>query len=405
MTEQTHHHTNTTESQTTSTERASPWLLRYGLLGLSMALLLIVGALLFVLDGVESEAESADFSANDTQLADILFLGPADAARVDLFRLNPNTGAMRRLTDTEGGVLEYAISPSGEWVAYSVQVTGHIADIWALNLQTGQELQLTNCRESNASCTHPSWRYDDVVVAYTRRELDADSGWENTERVWLVDLAGRETQPLFDDVETTARFPVWSPTEERIAMSLIDPPGIVVYDMPSDEIVFVASPQGVTGRFTEDGQALLYPATRYGEAVQYYYTHIEMISFGDDFSEESSHIRRISGETSTPATDGQAVVHPDGEWVAVTRRYLDERFTEGSQIYLLSLEDDSIEPMIVDEDYAHASLNWSADGSKLLYQRTNLSDYREIDLWLYDMETGTSTRIHESGFMPRFLHD
>lgn len=376
--------------------------MRYGLLGVSVAALLIVGALLWFLDDSERTSESSVAAAASP---DVLFLGPADAARVNLFQLDPDSGDVRRLTDTEGGILEYAISPDGNWVAYSVQVTGQIADIWALNLETGQEIQLTNCRESFASCNTPSWRYDNAVIAYTRRELNPQSGWERTERVWLVDIVSRQTQPLFDDMDVTARFPVWSPTEERIAISLVDPPGIVVYDMPSDRTVFVASPQGITGRFTKDGQALLYPATRYGEAVQYYYTHIEMMVFGETFNEDASSIRRISGETSTPATDGQAVLHPEGESVAVTRRYLDERYTEGSQIYLLNLADDRVTPLVVDPDYAHASLSWNPDGSKLLYQRTNLNDYSEIELWLYDLASGERTRIYDNGFMPRFLHD
>lgn len=399
MEDQIQHYTTTNRE----TPQTTSFLLRYGLLAISIAAMLLVGALLFMLDS-NNEASSSPAMTDET-VEDVLFLGPADAARVNLFRLELETGNIRRLTNTEGGIQGYAISPNHKWVAYTVQVTGQLSDIWALNLETGQEIQLTNCREAEASCSTPSWRYDSAVVAYTRRELNAEGGWENTERVWLVDLQSRESRPLFDDVDTVARFPVWSPTDERIAISLIDPPGIVVYDLPTDELVFVASPQGITGRFTADGEALLYPATRFGEAVQYYYTHIEMIVFGENFSENTSSIRRVSGEPTLPVTDGQAVLHPDGERVAVTRRYLDDRFTEGSQIYLLNVNTDTVEPLIVDAAYAHAALSWNTDGTKLLYQRTNLSNYSEIDLWVYDLENRTSTRIYDNGFMPRFLND
>ena len=213
----------------------------------SLVVMLIAGASFFIAqqDTSEPEVESTVISA-----LDVLFLAPADSNPVNLFRLNVQNQAVEQITFRDEGLIEYSVSPDGEWVAYTVRITALVSDIWTTNLVTGQELQLTNCLESTASCYTPAWRYDSQQLAYTRRELDPASGWQNTDHVWILDIASRETEPLFDDLTILNRYPVWSPSENLIAMSLEDPAGVLVYDFASTQTLFMPSGERITGSFS-----------------------------------------------------------------------------------------------------------------------------------------------------------
>lgn len=355
----------------------------------------------------DDEDESSP-KATMTDIPDVFFLGPADSSPVNLFRLDPQKGDIEQLSTRDEGLIEYAISPNGQWVAYTVRLSALVHDIWALNLQTGQEIQISNCNEAGASCNTPSWHRNSQQLAYTRLELDQDSGWANTDRVWIVDLVSRESQPLFDDLRVSTRFPVWSPVDDLIAVSLHDPAGVLLYDFATTQTLFMASGERLTGAFSPDGQILVYPALRFGEATQNYYTHLELVhipDFAEELATESPGIQRLSGETSTAVEDGQAAIHPDGEQAAITRRYLDERYSQGYQIFLVDIDTGSGRELVFEPDYTHAALGWSADGRYLLYQRADPTGRnREIEIWLYDIETDNTRLLYANGYMPRFLN-
>lgn len=375
---------------------------RYALLGASLIVLLFGIAAILILS---AQDESSAIAPN-TPTTDILFLGPSSEARNNIMHLTVETGRVEQLTDAAGGVLEYAISPDALWIAYTVRVTGRISDIWLLNLNTQQSIQLTNCLEAQASCNTPAWRNNSSEIAYTRRELDQDSGWTNTERVWLVDIQSRQSRPLFDDFNVQGRYPIWSPTNDQVAFSLVDPVGVLLYDFPTDETLFIPSEQGTTGFFSPDGTQLAYPALRFGIALQRYYTHIELLElprFGVTNSPDPT-VSRLSGPIEAPLEDGQAAFHPNGNTVAVTRRYLDERYTQGSQLYLIDLATDAVTPLVVDASYNHAALNWHPSENWLLYQRNALDDVSQIEIWLLDATTGKTTMIENDGYMPKFLN-
>ena len=60
---------------------------------------------------------------------------------------------------------------------------------------------------------------------------------------------------------------------------------------------------------------------------------------------------------------------PDGTLLAIARRYEDERFTRGAQVYLLDPEDGSVEALTEDARYANAFFSWDATGDRLVIQR------------------------------------
>lgn len=334
----------------------------------------------------------------------VLFLAPASSPRPQLMLYDLGTDQTEMLTDAEYGLTDYfAISPDGQWVAYVPRDTGRASNIWIVNLATRQHIQLTNCLEINAQCHTPVWRYDSLQLAYTRRELDPDSGWQNTDHVWLVDINTKESALLFDDLTQQSRHPLWSPVSARIGVVLNNPQGILVYDFPADQSLFIPSQQGFVGAFSPDGDRLIYPVLRVGPAVSMYFTHLEMAIF-EDFSDDEVFSVPISGDPEAPVEDMAADFHPDGRTVALTRRYLDDRYTRGGQVFILDLETTQVEELIYDPRYSHGSVDWSADGNLLVMQRYDFQTMAdETEIWLYEMANSEFRQIYRDGFLPEFV--
>ncbi len=326
------------------------------------------------------------------QMPSIIFLR-ASSPTPNLHILDLETSDLEQITNVAGGIGDYAVSLDGQWVAYTAG-----ADIWALHLDTGQEMQMTNCAEALARCEAPAWRYDSQRLAYTRRELAEDSGWENTDRVWLVDFITRRSDLLFDDLEIESRNPVWSLVDNRIGVALIRQPGILIYDFDTQDSVFISGQSGFVGTFSPDGNRLIYPVLRTGAAGVRTYTHLQMA----DLTTENNGIQLLSGPAEAPLEDMQAAFHPDGKRVAITRRYFDNRYTEGGQVYILDLQTTEAHELIFDPAYIHGSISWSADGNLLLMQRYDLrSEHPEI--WIYDMVQAELRQVFDDGYLPRFM--
>lgn len=331
------------------------------------------------------------------QPPEMLFLAPASRADANLYRFNTTTGRTEQLTHLAKGVYDYALSHNQAWVAYSTSNDVGLVDIGAVNLKTKHQIQLTNCAAVQASCTNPAWRADDAQIAYTRRELDEASGWSHTDRVWLVDVATGESALLFDDLEVQTHGPKWSPVGERLGVVLVNQPGILVYDFGTATSLYIPGQESFVGVFSPEGTRLVYPSLRSG-AINGYYTHLQM-AYLDQANAEGVY---LSGPIETPAEDRSAAFYPDGQRLAIARRYLDDRYTIGTQIYVLDMQTLQLAPLIVDSAYNHASLSWSQDGEWLLMQRFHFETQR-AEIWLYHMLDGSLQRVYDDAFLPSFI--
>jgi dipeptidyl aminopeptidase/acylaminoacyl peptidase len=272
-----------------------------------------------------------------------------------------------------------------------------------LNLDDHRLIQVTNCAQAQGSCFDPTWRADNRQLAYTRRDIDTETGLTISEHVGLVDFGTLESRLLFDDVSVESRAPQWSPVGERIAVYFLNPQGIYVQDFQSGAGLLIPTQQGIVGTFSPDGNSLVYPVLVQGALGPTYYTHLEIARF-EQLGVEDSEGLLLSGEREASVEDIVAAFHPDGQHIAVSRRYLDSNYTEGTQIYLINLTTMEVQPLVVDPAYSHGSIRWSPDGSLLLMQRYHFASNRDnTEIWMYHMETGELTRLIDNGYSPQFL--
>jgi len=173
-----------------------------------------------------------------------------------------------------------------------------------------------------------------------------------------------------------------------------------LYQFETGQSAFVATQQGVPGIFSTDGNYFVYSKLAYGAADTTYYSHLAMVNLADLTQGEVA----LSGDSATPIDDLQADFHPDGTHLALVRRYLDARYTQGGQLYLLDLATLEATPLVVDGMYSHGAISWSSDGHLLLFQRYNLESQRDpIEIWVYTVPTGELRQVAVDGILPQFL--
>jgi Tol biopolymer transport system component len=154
----------------------------------------------------------------------------------------------------------------------------------------------------------------------------------------------------------------------------------------------------VVGNFSPDGTRLVYPVLVRGARGQEFYTHLEIADL------ETLTRTRLSGAADAPVEDSYAVWSPDGTQLLVARRYLDARYTPGTQIYLLDPATGEATPLIVDAGYNHAGMHWDATGHRIVFQRFAVTAQDALpEVWVYDLDTRALTRVAENAFFPAWL--
>ncbi len=335
----------------------------------------------------------------------VAYLAPADSTPQNIWMADPaDLGSARQITDSVVGIFDFAVSPDGRTIAFSERRTDRPAtDIKLLDIETGSVTMGVQCDDSD--CNSPVWRPDGNMLAYTRVDFNAALAnvGVSPPRVWLADLSTSPaaTQPLFEDNQILGYGPQWSRDGQTISLFNNSLPGIMVYDFVRDEVEAIPSEHGTSGALGPDGNRIVFP---------------ELVLDGD-----RARSRLVLAEVDTlqlaslssrdePLDDDVAVWHPDGDTLAIGRRYWDERYTRGLQIYLMDAATGNAEPLVTDERYAHGFFEWTPNGTQLVMQRfPQLTETGEVntggrpEVWTYNLETDTLTQVADNGFFPRWV--
>lgn len=313
----------------------------------------------------------------------------------------------RQVTDTENGVYDYDVSDDGRYIAYSERdfQTG-IAEIYRLDLRTGRVEQVTNCIMQDSDCSAPSFSPDGRYIAYQRVALNNQFSpvGIGAPRIWIVDLEQDQPQsfPLIEDSQVLGREAVWANNGERVAFYDFAGTQIIVYDLTASDddaaqFYFVPTQMGVMGALSPDGTQLIYPEM--GQMRGY----LQLADLERNVSE-------LLYDPNAAVDDQQTAWSPDGRYIVIGRRDLEEDATRGTQLYLLNTETSVISPLLIDRRYVHSFFSWSTDSTKLTMQRFQQLDdlgnfYNEgkLEVWTYDLETRQLVKIAEDARAPQWV--
>lgn len=335
----------------------------------------------------------------------VAFLAPASGSPLNIWIADPaNPSAAEQVTFSPSGIFDFGVSPDGSKIAFSERNTSTgTSDIKLLDLETGGIQQLTNCQD--ADCTTPVWRPDGQMIAYERVEFN--SSMENVgvspTRIWLIDLSTvpATTRPMFSDSQILGYGLQWSRDGSRATLFDVSSQGILLHDFTTATTSVIPSRYGTTGALSPDGSRIVFPEVTLsnGEARSY-------LQLADVQTQE---ITQLS-HPDDPVDDDAAAWSPDGTMLVISRRYTDDRFTRGRQLYRLSLDDGSVEPLVVDPLYANGIFSFDPTGTHLVIQRfPELTASGEAnntgtpEIWTFDLTTKELTQVARDSFFPRWV--
>jgi Tol biopolymer transport system component len=307
----------------------------------------------------------------------------------------PFTG--KQATFSSKGILaDYAVSPDGTRIAFAQSGSDGTADLYLLTVAGGDIQRITQCVA--AICQAPAWSPDGSRLVYERLELNVNLAEKDrgVARAWIVNLSDLSTAPLLASSQLLGHEPRWSPDGTHIAVHDADMHAIAVYDLTTGAQKAIPSLVGETGAFDPTGTRLVYP-----DLFQTPAGFFNALSVADLVNNST---KPLTNTDTTPVNDRQAAWSPDGKTLAVTRQYLDERGSQGAQVYLVNPDTGDTQTLINDPNYNHGAIAWNPAGDELVMQRYPVFDPDpKPSIWVYDLPTKTIRQIALNGFVPQWI--
>lgn len=336
----------------------------------------------------------------------VAYLMPANSVPQNVWIADPaDPSTAEQVTFSPSGILNFDVSPDGTKIAFAERnsSTG-TSDIKMIDLENDTLQQLTNCPDSD--CNSPVWRPDGTMIAYHRIDLNSDLTGVGTSptRVWLIDLSTTPatTRPLFPDSQILGYNPEWSADGNRIAVYDNNSQGILVYDFTNGVSTLIPTHNGGSDvSISPDGTKVVFPNLI-----------IENASARSNLLMADLTTNQVA-ELSNPAEpldDATTAWSPDGRYLAIARRYLDERFTRTRQIYLMDMQDRNVVPLVMDARYFNGFFSWDPQGTHLLIQRfPELTEDNQPnnegtpEIWTYELDSEMLVKVATNAYLPRWV--
>ncbi len=319
---------------------------------------------------------------------EILYLAPSSLP--ELWISGVAGESPRRLTDTGGGLYDYAASPDGDWIAYSVRNQQGGYDLWEMDRQSAASMILP-C--GTDWCISPVYSPDNRRIAYSRRRFSGLAGAEaGAPRLWMYDRETGQTDTLFIDVNIGGADPAWSPDGRYLAFLDGLQLELRVADMQGENDVSLPAAEDSQFSWSPDSRSLL--LTRSAVAHDHPYTFLVAVDIAA--RQEQVWMEDEELDTSVP------VWSPQGDRLAVARRVIHDG--PGKQIWLLDSGAAPLQQLTDNPQANHAAYQWSPDGTRLVFQRLAFGSSSSLpELLLWDSQDSSTRVLVEDAFQPSWI--
>jgi Tol biopolymer transport system component len=305
----------------------------------------------------------------------------SEGTPTNLWLLTIESGLARALTSELVDIIDFAVAPGGDRVAYVRQDTPNQTSIWLLDLQSGLTRRLTEAED--ASFTGPAWAPDGDVLVVERRV--AVTGTIANPKLMLIRADGRSGGLLYgrgDEVGFGAR---WSPDGTRVAF--FDPvrQAVVIFNFTPDRVTIPVQTTMAFAWSPDSRQLAIEDIVSDGHAFQ----HVLLLA-----DAASGTTQRLT--TATNLDEAAPAWSPDGRALAFTRRPT-TGMIGGAQPVVLDLASGTTRSALVQEDRTldMAVRSWSPDGGRLIVDQLVLGGGPQVDpqLAMIDLATGVAQRL------------
>jgi Tol biopolymer transport system component len=338
----------------------------------------------------------------------VLYLAPAsgvgDLFVQDVASDGTSVGSPRRLTSEPYGVYDFAVSPDGARIVYSVnrEDKDPERDLWIIDISVtdrdgaGRE-RLITCNLQ--VCQSPSWSADGTRIAFERRNLiqGAVGRSPGPSRIWVIDVETKQAQPLFEDGQMLGSLPHWAPAGDQLAYYDPTENFVTVIDTVKGDRVQLPSQLGDSGTWSPDANQIIYSeleaaddgrftALLRAELVRDIITPVLPISSTNDSSAAWSPIgdRVAFGRQQRTSVSGQGILGP--------------------QLWVTAPDGADSRALTNDPEYSHLAFAWSPDGEWIATQRYHLLEINaKPEVWLIKADGSIRRKLAEDAALPTWL--
>ncbi|HEX6385035.1 MAG TPA: hypothetical protein VF177_10225 [Anaerolineae bacterium] len=335
----------------------------------------------------------------------VLYLGWDEQDHTQIFVVGLGGKAPAQLTQEASDVLNFALSPDGETIAYAARVDDSNTTLALIDTNGGNRRQLLAC--SRAICTELVWAPDGRRLIFERRDVTGSEATGGLPRLWWLDVATGESITVSENADAVTFGAAISPNGQWLSyVSPIDE-AIQVYNFqdgrhflipsqvntpgvwsPQSNALLVSDLELIVSHGSNDGDHLAH-AHGYNQAIHLFLTTVNS-------QERISLSQAVNVDDSTPAWS------PDGQWIAFGRKII--RTPTGRQLWLVRADGSDEQALTDDLTTHHGSPVWSPEGDTLLFQRFSLSEPdARPGIWLLEVATGDMRKIVSPGIFPVWL--
>ncbi len=322
----------------------------------------------------------------------IVYLGSPQQAP-ELGRVGMDGENPVQLTQSNGRVFDYAVSPDGEKILYSRENLRGGSDLILIDREGNNERVLVEC--GMVACAEPSWTPDGQYVAYTRYDTGLASSLINASgQIYSVNVESGSSALLFNNPGLRGFLPIFAP--DGLSLSFYDSgqQAIRLVNLLDGSSSIIPSRVAGRGSWSPDGAELVV-ADIEGESLIPVTTLFRL-----DLRNRT--VSRFFPDSFTVLDVSLPDWSPDGAWLVAGVQT--ESFQEGKQLWLFDLQGTPQYSITVDSQYTHTSYRWAPAGGWVVFQRFNLgtsSQPPEILLW--NMADDRLTLITQNGALPQWL--
>jgi Tol biopolymer transport system component len=321
---------------------------------------------------------------------DIIYLQLRESGG-DIWLWDNTNRATLPLTETEGRILDFDISRSGQWIVFSTLNISGGSDLWLMDRNGENQTLLLEC--SSEQCDQPAFSIDEKWVAYARKIYDAETELYDPSRIWTINTSSAETAQLYQSDDAYGHSPSFSPDGKKLAIYDTTQNAIRILDLHTSQESAIPTVIQESGDWSQDGQQLMYtdllPSTIEPDGVVYI----------ADLDEQT--ITQILDEEMFGSTISQPRWTPDGDWLAVAIRPVNRWINK--TLWIFKIDGSEAFPVVDDPSAVFSSYEWNPSGEQLVYQRLETGSSMATSIWLWNKKTRLSEQLVENGARPQWL--
>ena len=318
----------------------------------------------------------------------IVFITYAEDESTQLAIVTPGETA-EQLTQETFDVLDYALSPDGLFIAYTLTRADGGSDLWLIGTDGQNRRQLLDC--GGSACSNAVWHPDSRRLVYERRNVLTLGAPPGPPRLWWLDVTSSESVAVFEDSQWLGLLASFSPDGQWLSYVSPLAQEVQAYNLETGQTFLIQSRTGESGAWSPDSAYLLFTEAEVLPDA------FAVVIFRANLA--TSEVVKLSGET--PYTDGWPAWSPDGQWLAFNRKLPNE--ASGKQVWLMRTDGSEARPLTAEPTYHYGPPAWSPDGQSLLVQRYNLSAAGSPGIWLINVATGELQEMAPLGILPTWL--